>query len=155
MRDSGCEVPEYMLEVKKYNRKTVKKLEHVAPKRKTISTRLKHRRRFKDDNDSSKGKQTNKKFDKKQINKSPNKEIKMKSPNQEKIKKGKTENKKKTNPENTKSSEKKSSTEQKKKKTNPENVRETFNGKNQKAKIAKKTNILLAKKVKAKKGSKT
>lgn len=156
MRDSGCEVPEYMLEVKKYNRKTVKKLEHVAPKRKTISTRLKHRRRFKDDNDSSKGKQTNKKFDtKKQINKSPNKEIKMKSPNQEKIKKGKTENKKKINPENTKSKELKNSTEQKKKKTNPENVRETFNGKNQKAKIAKKTNILLAKKVKAKKGSKT
>ncbi|XP_043462282.1 probable ATP-dependent RNA helicase DDX52 [Leptopilina heterotoma] len=153
MRDSGCEVPEYMLEVKKYNRKTVKKLEHVAPKRKTISTRLKHKRRFKNENnDSSKGKQKNRKFDeKKQINKSPNE-----ANNQETVKKGKSENKKekKTKDETSKSRGKKNSPKQKKKKSN-ENVRETFNGKKQKAKIAKKTNILLAKKVKAKKGTKT
>ncbi|CAH1232663.1 DDX52 [Branchiostoma lanceolatum] len=38
MREAGCEVPEYMLELKKANRKERRFLEKKAPKRKSIST---------------------------------------------------------------------------------------------------------------------
>ncbi|XP_035691066.1 probable ATP-dependent RNA helicase DDX52 [Branchiostoma floridae] len=38
MREAGCEVPEYMLELKKANRKERRFLEKRAPKRKSIST---------------------------------------------------------------------------------------------------------------------
>uniref|UniRef100_A0A1B6CLU8 Probable ATP-dependent RNA helicase DDX52 n=1 Tax=Clastoptera arizonana TaxID=38151 RepID=A0A1B6CLU8_9HEMI len=38
MRDSGCEVPEYMLNLKKTSKREKRKLEHTAPNRKPIST---------------------------------------------------------------------------------------------------------------------
>ncbi|XP_051173185.1 probable ATP-dependent RNA helicase DDX52 [Leptopilina boulardi] len=162
MRDSGCEVPEYMLEVKKYNRKTVKKLEHVAPKRKTISTKLKQRRRFKErnaenkDKSSSEGKRKVKKFDEKMTNKSSNKTTAQENS----VKKGKNEiskNQKKNKSLDQKISKK--STEQKKRKNSlnnnesstNENVNETNSRKKKKIKISKnQSNTLFSKKVKTK-----
>jgi len=38
MRNSGCEVPEFMLKIKKTSKKHAKKLELNVPKRKSIST---------------------------------------------------------------------------------------------------------------------
>lgn len=38
MRDSGCEVPDYMLSMKKHNKKEKRELERRAPQRDTIST---------------------------------------------------------------------------------------------------------------------
>lgn len=38
MRDSGCEVPDYMLSMKKHNKKEKRELERRAPQRETIST---------------------------------------------------------------------------------------------------------------------
>lgn len=55
MRDSGCEVPEYMFGVTKFNRKTIKKLGNKAPERKTISTSLNHKRRFEKRNPENEG----------------------------------------------------------------------------------------------------
>lgn len=45
MRDSGCEVPEYMLAMKKHSKKERRKLEHSAPKRERISTVPTYKRR--------------------------------------------------------------------------------------------------------------
>ena len=38
MRNSGCEVPEYMLQMKKVHKNVVKKLARNIPKRNSIST---------------------------------------------------------------------------------------------------------------------
>lgn len=38
MKDSGCEVPEYMLEMKKVTKKVRKERENRAPERESIST---------------------------------------------------------------------------------------------------------------------
>ena len=38
MRASGCHVPDYMLAMKKHNKKEKRKLEREAPKRSSIST---------------------------------------------------------------------------------------------------------------------
>ncbi|XP_063974301.1 probable ATP-dependent RNA helicase DDX52 [Diachasmimorpha longicaudata] len=45
MRDSGCQVPEYMLAMKKHSKRDRKKMEREAPKRDSISTIPKFRRR--------------------------------------------------------------------------------------------------------------
>ncbi|XP_015171504.1 PREDICTED: probable ATP-dependent RNA helicase DDX52 [Polistes dominula] len=44
MRASGCDVPEYMLTMKKHSKKERRKLERTAPKRETILTGPKHKR---------------------------------------------------------------------------------------------------------------
>ncbi|XP_014600706.1 PREDICTED: probable ATP-dependent RNA helicase DDX52 [Polistes canadensis] len=44
MRASGCDVPEYMLAMKKHSKKERRKLEQTAPKRETILTGPKHKR---------------------------------------------------------------------------------------------------------------
>lgn len=38
MRESGCNVPDYMLAMKKHSKKEKRKLEHKAPTREKIST---------------------------------------------------------------------------------------------------------------------
>ena len=38
MRESGCDVPEYILAMKKHSKRDKKKLVREAPKRQTIST---------------------------------------------------------------------------------------------------------------------
>ena len=38
MKNAGCEVPEYMLSMKKSNKRDKKKLENKAPHRESIST---------------------------------------------------------------------------------------------------------------------
>ncbi len=40
MRNSGCEVPEYMLQMKKTSRSDAKKMARKVPTRKSISTEL-------------------------------------------------------------------------------------------------------------------
>ncbi|XP_029171199.1 probable ATP-dependent RNA helicase DDX52 [Nylanderia fulva] len=45
IRDSGCYVPEYLLTLKKHNKKERRKLEHSAPKRERISTGPTYNRR--------------------------------------------------------------------------------------------------------------
>ncbi|XP_015122046.1 probable ATP-dependent RNA helicase DDX52 [Diachasma alloeum] len=45
MRDSGCQVPEYMLAMKKHSKRDRRKMEREAPKRDSISTIPKFRRR--------------------------------------------------------------------------------------------------------------
>ena len=45
MRASGCEVPEFMLAIKKPDKRIPKKLRFKTPTRETISTSLKFRRR--------------------------------------------------------------------------------------------------------------
>lgn len=44
MRESGCNVPDYMLAMKKHNKKEKRKLEHKAPTREKISTIPTYRR---------------------------------------------------------------------------------------------------------------
>lgn len=39
MKESGCEVPEFMLSLKKPNKKVLRKLESRAPDRDTITTK--------------------------------------------------------------------------------------------------------------------
>lgn len=45
MRASGCEVPEYMLAIKKLDKRIVKKNRHETPKRQRIATSLMYKRR--------------------------------------------------------------------------------------------------------------
>ncbi|XP_033226158.1 probable ATP-dependent RNA helicase DDX52 [Belonocnema kinseyi] len=45
MRASGCKVPEYMLAIKKLDKRIVKKNRHETPKRQRIATSLKYKRR--------------------------------------------------------------------------------------------------------------
>lgn len=47
MRASGCDVPEYMLAMKKHSKKERRKQEREAPKRESISTIPKFKKQFK------------------------------------------------------------------------------------------------------------
>lgn len=46
MRDSGCEIPNYMLTMKKHSKKERRKLERSAPARERISTILKFKQKY-------------------------------------------------------------------------------------------------------------